>query len=180
MSKGAAVKRVRGEGQRKIEMQIMADVYVTCEVCQGKRYKLTETLEVLYRGQIHSRRTNLSITEAIEFFHAHPNVIGKLKTIADVGLFVYAPWPICDNPFRREAQRAKLASELSRRSYPGKTQVYILDEPTTGLQVQDLEKLLAVLHRLVALGNTVVVIEHNLDVIKSADWVIDLGTEGRG
>ncbi|MEK7533314.1 MAG: excinuclease ABC subunit UvrA [Patescibacteria group bacterium] len=173
--KGGRCEACEGEGQRKIEMQFMADVYVTCEVCQGKRYN-TETLEVLYRGKSIADVLNLSITEAIEFFHAHPNVIGKLKTIADVGLSYMHLGQSATTLSGGEAQRVKLASELSRRS-TGKT-VYILDEPTTGLHFADLEKLLAVLHRLVALGNTVVVIEHNLDVIKSADWVIDLGPEG--
>ena len=173
--KGGRCEACEGEGQRKIEMQFMADVYVTCEVCNGKRYN-AETLEVTYRGKSIADVLNLSITEAIEFFHAHPHVIGKLKTIADVGLSYMHLGQSATTLSGGEAQRVKLASELSRRS-TGKT-IYILDEPTTGLHFADLEKLLVVLHRLVALGNTVVVIEHNLDVIRSADWVIDLGPEG--
>lgn len=173
--KGGRCEACEGEGQRKIEMQFMADVYVTCEVCAGKRYN-TETLEVTYRGKSIADVLNMSITEAVEFFHAHPHVIGKLKTIEDVGLSYMHLGQSATTLSGGEAQRVKLASELSRRS-TGKT-VYILDEPTTGLHFADLEKLLVVLHRLVALGNTVVVIEHNLDVIRTADWVIDLGPEG--
>lgn len=173
--KGGRCEVCEGEGQRKIEMQFMADVYVTCEVCNGKRYN-NETLEVTYRGKSIAEVLNLSITEAIDFFHAHPQVLTKLTTIADVGLSYMHLGQPATTLSGGEAQRIKLASELSRRS-TGKT-MYILDEPTTGLHFADLEKLLTVLHRLVALGNTVVVIEHNLDVIKSADWVIDLGPEG--
>lgn len=173
--KGGRCEVCEGEGQRKIEMQFMADVYVTCEVCNGKRYN-NETLEVTYRGKSIAEVLDLSITEAIDFFHAHPQVLAKLTTIADVGLSYMHLGQPATTLSGGEAQRIKLASELSRRS-TGKT-MYILDEPTTGLHFADLEKLLTVLHRLVALGNTVVVIEHNLDVIKSADWVIDLGPEG--
>lgn len=173
--KGGRCEVCEGEGQRKIEMQFMADVYVTCEVCGGKRYN-NETLEVTYRGKSIAEVLNLSITEGIEFFHAHPQILSKLTTIADVGLSYMHLGQPATTLSGGEAQRVKLASELSRRS-TGRT-LYILDEPTTGLHFADLEKLLAVLHRLVALGNTVVVIEHNLDVIKSADWVIDLGPEG--
>lgn len=173
--KGGRCEACEGEGQRKIEMQFMSDVYVTCEVCQGKRYN-NDTLEITYRGKSIAEVLNLSIAEAIEFFHAHPQVLGKLTTIADVGLSYMHLGQSATTLSGGEAQRVKLASELSRRS-TGRT-VYILDEPTTGLHFADLEKLLTVLHRLVTLGNTVVVIEHNLDVIKSADWVIDLGPEG--
>lgn len=173
--KGGRCEVCEGEGQRKIEMQFMADVYVTCEVCGGKRYN-NETLEVTYRGKSIADVLNMSITEAIEFFHAHPQVLSKLTTIADVGLSYMHLGQPATTLSGGEAQRVKLSSELSRRS-TGRT-LYILDEPTTGLHFADLEKLLAVLHRLVALGNTVVVIEHNLDVIRSADWIIDLGPEG--
>jgi len=173
--KGGRCEVCEGEGQRKIEMQFMADVYVTCEVCNGKRYN-NETLEVTYRGKSIAEVLDLSISESIDFFHAHPQILTKLTTIADVGLSYMHLGQPATTLSGGEAQRIKLASELSRRS-TGKT-LYILDEPTTGLHFADLEKLLAVLHRLVALGNTVVVIEHNLDVIKSADWVIDLGPEG--
>lgn len=173
--KGGRCEACEGEGQRKIEMQFMADVYVTCEVCGGKRYN-NETLEVTYRGKSIADVLNLSITEAIEFFHAHPQILTKLTTISDVGLAYMHLGQPATTLSGGEAQRVKLASELARRS-TGRT-VYILDEPTTGLHFADLEKLLVVLHRLVSSGNTVVVIEHNLDVIKSADWVIDLGPQG--
>ncbi len=173
--KGGRCEACEGEGQRKIEMQFMADVYVTCEVCHGKRYN-AETLEVTYRGKSIADVLGMSIDEAMEFFHAHPAVLNKLRTIADVGLSYMQLGQPATTLSGGEAQRVKLASELSRRS-TGKT-IYILDEPTTGLHFADLEKLLTVLHRLVAVGNTVVVIEHNLDVLKSADWLIDLGPEG--
>ncbi len=173
--KGGRCEACEGEGQRKIEMQFMADVYVTCEVCNGKRYN-AETLEVTYRGKSIADVLAMGITEAIDFFHAHPAVRGKLTTIADVGLSYMHLGQPATTLSGGEAQRVKLASELSRRS--SGTALYILDEPTTGLHFADLEKLLTVLHRLVSLGNTVIVIEHNLDVIKSADWVIDLGPEG--
>jgi len=173
--KGGRCEACEGEGQRKIEMQFMADVYVTCEVCGGRRYN-TETLEVMYRGKSIAEILNLSVSEAMEFFHTHPAVLSKLSTLSDVGLSYMHLGQPATTLSGGEAQRVKLASELSRRN-TGRT-VYILDEPTTGLHFADLEKLLSVLHRLVSLGNTVIVIEHNLDVIKSADWVIDLGPEG--
>lgn len=173
--KGGRCEACEGEGQRKIEMQFLADVYVTCEVCNGKRYN-AETLEVLYRGKSIADVLAMTVAEGIEFFHSHPLVLTKLSTLADVGLSYIHLGQSATTLSGGEAQRVKLASELSRRS-TGKT-VYILDEPTTGLHFADLEKLLVVLHRLVALGNTVVVIEHNQDVILSADWVIDLGPEG--
>lgn len=173
--KGGRCEACEGDGQRKIEMQFLADVYVTCEVCGGKRYN-SETLEVTYRGKSIADVLALSIDEALEFFHAHPPVLHKLQTLADVGLSYMQLGQAATTLSGGEAQRVKLASELSRRS-TGKT-VYILDEPTTGLHFADLEKLLSVLHRLVAMGNTVIVIEHNLDVIASSDWIIDLGPEG--
>ncbi|MBP9814418.1 excinuclease ABC subunit UvrA [Candidatus Woesebacteria bacterium] len=173
--KGGRCEACEGEGQRKIEMQFLADVYVTCEVCGGKRYN-AETLEVVYRGKSIADVLSMTVTESLEFFHTHPQVLNKLSTLSDVGLGYVHLGQSATTLSGGEAQRVKLASELSRRS-TGKT-VYILDEPTTGLHFADLEKLLHVLHRLVALGNTVVVIEHNQDVIRSADWVIDLGPEG--
>lgn len=173
--KGGRCESCEGEGQRKIEMQFLADVYVTCEVCNGKRYN-TDTLEVLYRGKSIADVLSMSIDEGLEFFHAHPHVISKLQTLKDVGLSYMQLGQSATTLSGGEAQRVKLSSELSRRQ-TGKT-MYILDEPTTGLHFADLEKLLTVLHRLVAFGNTVVVIEHNLDVISSADWIIDLGPEG--
>jgi excinuclease ABC subunit A len=173
--KGGRCEACEGEGQRKIEMQFLADVYVTCEVCNGKRYN-NDTLEVTYRGKSIADVLSMSITEALEFFHAHPPVMQKLQTLVDVGLSYMQLGQAATTLSGGEAQRVKLATELSRRS-TGRT-VYILDEPTTGLHFADLEKLLGVLHRLVATGNTAVVIEHNLDVIASADWIIDLGPEG--
>lgn len=173
--KGGRCEACEGEGQRKIEMQFLSDVYVTCEVCLGKRYN-AETLEVMYRGKSIADVLEMTVTEALEFFHTHPQVITKLTTLEEVGLGYVHLGQSATTLSGGEAQRVKLASELSRRS-TGKT-LYILDEPTTGLHFADLEKLLHVLHRLVVLGNTVVVIEHNQDVIKSADWVIDLGPEG--
>lgn len=173
--KGGRCEACEGEGQRKIEMQFMADVYVTCEVCQGKRYS-SETLEVMYHEKSISDILNLSVSEAIDFFHAHPPVLTKLTTIRNVGLGYIHLGQSATTLSGGEAQRVKLATELSRRT--SGSSVYILDEPTTGLHFADLEKLLTVLHQLVERGNTVIVIEHNLDVIKSADWIIDLGPEG--
>ncbi|MBI3385644.1 excinuclease ABC subunit UvrA [Candidatus Gottesmanbacteria bacterium] len=173
--KGGRCEACEGEGQRRIEMQFLADVYVTCEVCGGKRYN-SETLEVTYRGKNISQVLEMTVEEALEFFHNQPHILSKLQTLKDVGLsYIHLGQP-ATTLSGGEAQRVKLASELSRRA-TGRT-VYILDEPTTGLHFADLEKLLGVLHRLVSLGNTVIVIEHNLDVIKSADWIIDLGPEG--
>lgn len=173
--KGGRCEACEGEGQKKIEMQFLADVYVTCEVCHGKRYN-SETLEILYRGKSIADVLELSVDEAIEFFHAHPSVLTKLKTISDVGLGYMQLGQPATTLSGGEAQRVKLASELSRRG--SGSSVYILDEPTTGLHFADLQKLLTVLHRLAGLGNTVLVIEHNLDVIKTADWIVDLGPEG--
>lgn len=173
--KGGRCETCEGEGTRKIEMQFLADVYVTCEVCGGKRYN-TETLEVTYRGKNIAEVLDMSVSEAIEFFHAHPKIQSHLTTLSDVGLSYVSLGQPAPTLSGGEAQRVKLSSELSRRA-TGNT-VYILDEPTTGLHFADLEKLLSVLHRLVDKGNTVVVIEHNLDVIRSSDWIIDLGPEG--
>ncbi len=173
--KGGRCEACEGEGQRRIEMQFLADVYVTCEVCGGKRYN-GETLEVTYRGKNISQVLEMTVEEAIEFFHNQPHILSKLQTLQDVGLsYIHLGQP-ATTISGGEAQRVKLASELARRA-TGKT-LYILDEPTTGLHFADLEKLLTVLHRLVSFGNTVIVIEHNLDVIKSADYVVDLGPEG--
>ncbi len=173
--KGGRCEVCQGEGQIKIEMQFLPDVYVNCEICHGKRYN-DETLEVAHRGKNIAEVLDLTVEEAIEFFVNHPSILAKLETLRDVGLsYVHLGQP-APTLSGGEAQRIKLSSELSRRA-TGKT-VYILDEPTTGLHFADLEKLLVVLHRLVSSGNTVLVIEHNLDVIKNADWVIDLGPEG--
>ncbi len=173
--KGGRCEACEGEGQRKIEMQFLSDIYVTCEVCHGKRYN-DETLEVTYRGSNISHVLNMTVEEAREFFANIPALSEKLATIRDVGLdYIHLGQP-APTLSGGEAQRVKLATELSRRS-TGNT-VYILDEPTTGLHFADLEKLLNVLHRLTRLGNTVVIIEHNLDIIKNADWIIDLGPDG--
>jgi len=173
--KGGRCEACEGEGTRKIEMQFLADMYVTCEVCGGKRFN-AETLEVTYRGKTIADVLAMSVSEALEFFHAHPKIIGQLQTLMDVGLPYIQLGQPAPTLSGGEAQRIKLSSELSKRATG--TTVYILDEPTTGLHFADLEKLLTVLHRLVSKGNSVVVIEHNLDVIKSADWIIDLGPEG--
>ena len=173
--KGGRCENCKGDGILKIEMQFLPDVYVTCEVCKGKRYN-REALEIHYKGRSIADVLEMTIEEALDFFSAVPNVRAKLQTLFDVGLgYVHLGQP-ATTLSGGEAQRVKLSTELSRRA-TGKT-LYVLDEPTTGLHFADVEKLLQVLHRLVDTGNTVVVIEHNLDVIKTADWIIDLGPEG--
>ncbi len=173
--KGGRCEACQGDGIIKIEMQFLPDVYVPCEVCHGKRYN-REALEILYKGKNISEVLDMTVEEAIEFFENIPRIKGKLDTIRDVGLgYVHLGQP-ATTLSGGEAQRVKLAKELSRRA-TGRT-LYILDEPTVGLHIADVEKLLEVLNRLVDAGNTVVVIEHNLDVIKTADWLIDLGPEG--
>ncbi len=174
-TKGGRCENCRGDGVIKIEMNFLPDVYVTCEVCGGTRYN-TETLEVTYKGHNISQILDMSTTEALAFFAPIPKIARKLQTIVDVGLGYIKLGQSATTLSGGEAQRMKLASELHRRTN-GKT-MYILDEPTTGLHVDDIARLLVVLERLVEAGNTVVVIEHNLDVIKSADWVIDMGPEG--
>ena len=156
-------------------MHFLPDVYVPCEVCKGKRYN-RETLEILWKGHTISDVLNMSIEEALAFFENQPKIVRVLQTIYDVGLGYVRLGQPAPTLSGGEAQRVKLASELGKRS-TGRT-FYILDEPTTGLHFEDIRKLLGVLQRLVDSGNTVVVIEHNLDVIKTADWVIDLGPEG--
>ena len=156
-------------------MQFLPDVYVNCEVCGGKRYN-SETLEVHYKGKNIAEVLDMTVEEGLKFFAAIPQAYDKLQTLKDVGLdYIHLGQP-APTLSGGEAQRIKLSAELSKRA-TGKT-FYILDEPTTGLHFADLEKLLHVLKRLVSTGNTVVVIEHNLDVIKNADWIIDLGPEG--
>ncbi len=173
--KGGRCENCKGDGILKIEMQFLPDVYVTCEVCKGKRYN-REALEIHYKGRSIADVLEMTIEEALDFFSAVPNVRAKLQTLFDVGLgYVHLGQP-ATTLSGGEAQRVKLSTELSRRA-TGKT-LYVLDEPTTGLHFADVEKLLQVLHRLVDTGNTVVVIEHNLDVIKTADWIVDLGPEG--
>ncbi len=173
--KGGRCENCKGDGILKIEMQFLPDVYVTCEVCKGKRYN-REALEIHYKGRTIADVLEMTIAEALEVFAPVPAVAGKLRTLDEVGLgYVHLGQP-ATTLSGGEAQRVKLATELSRRS-TGRT-LYLLDEPTTGLHFADVEKLLQVLHRLVDGGNTVLVIEHNLDVIKTADWIVDLGPEG--
>src|SRR5215211_2548446 len=173
--KGGRCENCKGDGILKIEMQFLPDVYVTCEVCKGKRYN-REALEIHFKGKSIADVLEMTIAEALEFFSAVPNVKNKLQTLNDVGLgYVHLGQP-ATTLSGGEAQRVKLATELSRRA-TGRT-LYVLDEPTTGLHFADVEKLLEVLHRLVDGGNTVLVIEHNLDVIKTADWIVDLGPAG--
>ncbi len=164
-----------GDGVKKIEMQFLSDVYVICDECKGKRYN-SETLSVLYKGKNISDILSMTVDEALEFFANIPAIKRKLQTIADVGLGYIKLGQAATTLSGGEAQRVKLASELSKRD-TGKT-IYILDEPTTGLHFVDVQKLLDVLNRLVNLGNTVIIIEHNMDVIKNSDWIIDLGPEG--
>ena len=173
--KGGRCEHCKGDGILKIEMQFLPDVYVPCEVCKGKRYN-REALEIHYKGKSIADVLEMTIAEALDFFNAVPNVRGKLQTLHDVGLgYVHLGQP-ATTLSGGEAQRVKLSTELSRRA-TGRT-LYVLDEPTTGLHFADVEKLLEVLHRLVDGGNTVLVIEHNLDVIKTSDWIVDLGPEG--
>ncbi len=173
--KGGRCEACSGDGTIKIEMQFLPDVYVPCEVCHGARYN-TDTLQVHFKGKSISDVLNMPIEEAAEFFEAVPAISRHLKTLVDVGLGYVRLGQPAPTLSGGEAQRVKLASELQRRS-TGRT-IYVLDEPTTGLHFDDIRKLLGVLGRLVDGGNTVIVIEHNLDVIKTADWVIDLGPEG--
>ena len=173
--KGGRCEACKGDGIIKIEMHFLPDVYVPCEVCKGARYN-RETLEVKYKGKTISDVLNMTIDEAVEFFENVPKIARRLKVIQDVGLGYIRLGQPATTLSGGEAQRVKLATELSRRS-TGKT-LYILDEPTTGLHTADIAKLLAILQRLVEGGDTVIVIEHNLDVIKTADYIIDLGPEG--
>lgn len=173
--KSGRCEACEGQGQNKIEMQFMSDIWVECEVCNGKRYN-QQTLEVVYKGKTIADVLNMTVSEAREFFHAHAKIEKKLKTMEEVGLGYIELGQPATTLSGGEAQRVKLSSELSKRSR-GNT-VYILDEPTTGLHFEDLQKLLNVLRKLVEKGNSVFLIEHNLDVIKNADWIIDLGPEG--
>ncbi|MCA9397615.1 excinuclease ABC subunit UvrA, partial [candidate division WWE3 bacterium] len=173
--KGGRCENCSGDGQIKIEMQFLPDVYVDCEVCQGKRYN-RETLEIRYKGKNIADVLELTVDDAVEFFKNIPQIMRRLETIQQVGLGYVRLGQPAPTLSGGEAQRIKLATELSKRS-TGKT-LYILDEPTTGLHFADIQKLINVLHELVVQGNTVIVIEHNLDVIKTADWIVDLGPEG--
>ncbi|MDI6827271.1 MAG: excinuclease ABC subunit UvrA, partial [Armatimonadota bacterium] len=173
--KGGRCEACRGDGIIKIEMHFLPDVYVPCEVCKGKRYN-RETLEVKYKGKNIADVLDMTVSTALEFFKNIPAITRRLQTIHDVGLDYIKLGQPATTLSGGEAQRVKLAAELSKRS-TGRT-LYILDEPTTGLHFADIQKLLDVLNRLTDAGNTVIVIEHNLDVIKSADYIIDLGPEG--
>ncbi|HLB85236.1 MAG TPA: ATP-binding cassette domain-containing protein, partial [Steroidobacteraceae bacterium] len=173
--KGGRCEACQGDGVIKIEMHFLPDVYVTCDVCKGKRYN-RETLEVLFKGKSIADVLDMTVEEALEFFKAVPRVRDVLALLHRVGLDYIHVGQQATTLSGGEAQRVKLAKELSKRA-TGRT-LYILDEPTTGLHFHDVAKLLEVLHELVEGGNTVVVIEHNLEVIKTADWVIDLGPEG--
>jgi excinuclease ABC subunit A len=173
--RGGRCPACNGDGLMKIEMHFLPDVYVTCEVCQGSRYN-RDTLEVLYKGMNIAQVLDLTVDQALNIFEAIPVIREKLETLMQVGLGYIRLGQPATTLSGGEAQRIKLSRELSKRS-TGKT-LYILDEPTTGLHFSDIQKLLEVLNRLVDLGNSVVVIEHNLDVIKTADYIIDLGPEG--
>lgn len=173
--KGGRCEACQGDGQIKIEMQFLPDVYVTCDVCQGKRYN-EETLQVLYKGKNIAEVLKMPVEEAFQFFAAHGNLRSKLQTLKDVGLGYIELGQPAPTLSGGEAQRVKLAKELSGRTT--EHVVYLLDEPTTGLHFADVQNLLNVLHQLVSNNNTVIVIEHNLDIIKNADWIIDLGPEG--
>jgi excinuclease ABC subunit A len=173
--KGGRCEACQGDGLVKVEMHFLPDVYVPCEVCKGRRYN-RETLEVRYKGKSIADVLDLSVADALEFFEAQPRIRSKLELLNDVGLGYIHLGQSATTLSGGEAQRVKLATELAKRD-TGRT-LYILDEPTTGLHFEDVRLLLEVLHRLVDKGNTVVVIEHNLDVVKTADWVIDLGPEG--
>ncbi len=175
--KGGRCEACQGDGVIKVEMHFLPDIYVPCDVCHGKRYN-RETLEVQYKGRNIYDILQMTVEQAREFFDAVPVVARKLQTLVDVGLSYITLGQSATTLSGGEAQRVKLALELSKRD-TGRT-LYILDEPTTGLHFQDIELLLSVLHRLADHGNTVVVIEHNLDVIKTADWLVDLGPEGGG
>jgi excinuclease ABC subunit A len=173
--KGGRCEACQGDGLIKIEMHFLPDVYVTCEVCKGQRYN-RETLEILHKGKSIADVLNMTVDDALEFFEHIPHIKAKLQTLHDVGLHYVKLGQSATTLSGGEAQRVKLSRELSKRA-TGRT-LYILDEPTTGLHFSDVQRLLDVLDRLVEAGNTVLVIEHNLDVIRNADWIIDLGPEG--
>jgi excinuclease ABC subunit A len=173
--KGGRCEACQGDGLKRIEMNFLPDVYVTCDVCRGRRYNF-ETLQVKYKGYSIADLLEASVEDALGVLENIPQIQTKLETLREVGLGYLHLGQSSTTLSGGEAQRIKLARELSRRQ-TGRT-FYILDEPTTGLHFDDVKKLLAVLDRLVELGNTVLVIEHNLDVVKMADWVIDLGPEG--
>jgi len=166
---------LQGEGMMKVEMHLLPDIHLPCDVCKGKRYN-RETLEIAYKGKSIDEVLGMTVEEALAFFSPVPAIARRLQTLLDVGLSYIRLGQSATTLSGGEAQRVKLARELAKRD-TGKT-LYILDEPTTGLHFEDIRQLLTVLHRLRDHGNTIVVIEHNLDVIKTADWLIDLGPEG--
>jgi excinuclease ABC subunit A len=173
--KGGRCEACQGDGVTKVEMHFLPDIYVACEVCRSQRYN-RETLEIVYKGKNIHEVLDMTVEDANTFFENVPSISKKLQTLMDVGLSYIRLGQAATTLSGGEAQRVKLAKELSKRD-TGKT-LYILDEPTTGLHFEDIQLLLTVLHRLRDHGNTVVVIEHNLDVIKTADWIVDLGPEG--
>jgi excinuclease ABC subunit A len=173
--KGGRCEACQGDGIIKIEMHFLPDVYVQCEICKGERYN-RETLEVRYKGKNIAEILAMTVSQALKFLENIPRINNKLKTLYDVGLGYIKLGQSATTLSGGEAQRVKLAKELTKRA-TGRT-IYILDEPTTGLHFADIEKLLDVLQRLVETGNTVLIIEHNLDVVKTADYLIDLGPEG--
>jgi excinuclease ABC subunit A len=173
--KGGRCEACQGNGVIKIEMHFLPDIYVNCDICKGKRFN-RETLEIKYKGKSIAEVLEMTVDEALAFFANVPPLKDKLETLSDVGLGYITLGQAATTLSGGEAQRVKLAKELSRRN-TGRT-LYILDEPTTGLHFADIQQLLHVLNRLVDLGNTVLVIEHNLDVMKTADYIIDLGPEG--
>jgi len=172
---GGRCETCQGDGIIKIEMHFLSDVYVPCDVCKGRRYN-RETLEVKYKGKNIADVLDMTVEEALEFFTNIPKIKNKLQTLYDVGLGYIKLGQSSTTLSGGEAQRVKLATELARKS-TGKT-MYILDEPTTGLHMADVHKLITILERLVDTGNSMIIIEHNLDIIKVADYIIDLGPEG--
>ena len=173
--KGGRCETCQGDGLIKVEMHFLPDMYVPCDACQGKRYN-RETLEITYKGKNINDVLNMTVEDAAEFFEAIPAIYRRLQALQEVGLGYIRLGQSAPTLSGGEAQRVKLAKELSKRD-TGQT-LYVLDEPTTGLHFHDIAKLLDILHTLRDRGNTVVVIEHNLDVIKTADWIVDLGPEG--
>ena len=173
--KGGRCEACKGDGLIKVAMHFLPDVYVSCDVCQGQRYN-QQTLEVLYKNKSIAQVLDMTVEQACEFFQPMPKIKQKLQTLMDVGLSYITLGQNATTLSGGEAQRIKLAKELSKMD-TGQT-LYILDEPTTGLHFHDIKQLLSVISRLCERGNTIVIIEHNLDVIKTADWIVDLGPEG--